>query len=650
MSGPEWTPEPASDRFGPRPLSPDDAHGFAAARPRSPAQEPTPEPAMTQDHPLSDPDESEPDQAPARGRPGFKFAIPKFLKPSYWLGRERHEAQPQAPPASDTEGEPTTPPDQPEPHDQAETRPRPATRFPLMGLKRQTRVAIAAVLSVAVLVSTMVVKRGVVGKSLPLVINGKPSEKPGTPAATSNATEPPRPVPEPTPPVPNPLVLRDETPKPSPREAPADTPTPEFKLANETRTPDPNSPPTGEADLPPMANLVSNDPPPAAPAAAPDLPGPKPIEVPAGPTDPLPLTGDPAAAPSTDPAPTPKPEPEPTPKPVPEPTPAPDPTPAPTPAPSTPTPAPDPTPAPAPDTTAPGPLLPGDPPVSRPAPPPAPAPAPAQPEPTPEPPPSPPPAATPPPTRVEAAAPVRAARPPTLDPVPAAESAPTPGAHWVVIPSGGKRVPGIGAPPSDEPSAAPSSIRDGPRPHEDLADQFEPVLHRVQPGENFWTISRTYYHSERYYKALHAANGRQVPKIDELYVGTVLRIPPPEALDRSLILPSTNRPKVADEPTGSKITRTSRRDDPAGEVELALPTRPRPTRPDPELPDEPRRPTYTVKPNETLRSIARDTLNDPRRHREILGLNREVIEDPADLPPGTTLTLPEDAVVGRKAR
>ena len=80
--------------------------------------------------------------------------------------------------------------------------------------------------------------------------------------------------------------------------------------------------------------------------------------------------------------------------------------------------------------------------------------------------------------------------------------------------------------------------------------------------------------------------------------------------------------------------------------------RPRAARPepDPEAARPARRPTYTVKPYETLRSIARDTLNDPKRDREIYNLNRDVLDDPTALPAGTTLTLPEDATVGRRAR
>ena len=65
--------------------------------------------------------------------------------------------------------------------------------------------------------------------------------------------------------------------------------------------------------------------------------------------------------------------------------------------------------------------------------------------------------------------------------------------------------------------------------------------------------------------------------------------------------------------------------------------------------EEPVQPTYRVRPHDTLRSIARDTLGESRRYREILELNRDLIDDPAHLTPGQVLTLPEDATVGRQA-
>ena len=55
------------------------------------------------------------------------------------------------------------------------------------------------------------------------------------------------------------------------------------------------------------------------------------------------------------------------------------------------------------------------------------------------------------------------------------------------------------------------------------------------------------------------------------------------------------------------------------------------------------RPTYKVHQYDTLRTIARDTLDDPRRANEILDLNRDIIDDPAHLIVGQLLELPEDA-------
>jgi hypothetical protein len=57
----------------------------------------------------------------------------------------------------------------------------------------------------------------------------------------------------------------------------------------------------------------------------------------------------------------------------------------------------------------------------------------------------------------------------------------------------------------------------------------------------------------------------------------------------------------------------------------------------------PTRPAYKVRPYDTLRSIARDTLGDARRADEILDLNRAVIDDPSQLIVGQLLELPEDA-------
>jgi nucleoid-associated protein YgaU len=55
------------------------------------------------------------------------------------------------------------------------------------------------------------------------------------------------------------------------------------------------------------------------------------------------------------------------------------------------------------------------------------------------------------------------------------------------------------------------------------------------------------------------------------------------------------------------------------------------------------RPVYKVRRYDTLRSIARDVLGDPRRADELYDLNRDVIDDPTRLTAGQLLQLPEDA-------
>jgi nucleoid-associated protein YgaU len=211
-------------------------------------------------------------------------------------------------------------------------------------------------------------------------------------------------------------------------------------------------------------------------------------------------------------------------------------------------------------------------------------------------------------------------------------------------------------------------------------DRVEAVPHVVERLENFWTISRLYYGSGRFYKALWAANRNTVPVITELYVGQTIRIPPPEELDSALVEPpltsrvaavsspsrrrasptsgstadaplyKTSRPNGADLPVSSASSARGRDD--KAEVEVELPTSDPFARRgtdsiDPEASprDRPRRPRYRVRKYDTLRTIARDTLGNSRRADEILELNADIVRDPSDLVVGQILALPEDADV-----
>src|SRR5271157_4218102 len=225
--------------------------------------------------------------------------------------------------------------------------------------------------------------------------------------------------------------------------------------------------------------------------------------------------------------------------------------------------------------------------------------------------------------------------------------------------------------------------------------RLETVLHRVEGRENFWDISRMYYNSGRYYRALWKANEDKVPEITKLHQGTVVRIPPPEDLDPAYIEPPGKRPgqsrrdgEILARHEGEADDSASTRSDPAttnrrtgnvsgdgvpirhssrSDVELNLPVSDAATeqasgrdrssrgssRSDPDAEPEIRtrnavaRPIYKVRQYDTLRTIARDTLDDPRRANEILDLNRDIINDPAHLIVGQILELPEDARPGR---
>jgi nucleoid-associated protein YgaU len=229
--------------------------------------------------------------------------------------------------------------------------------------------------------------------------------------------------------------------------------------------------------------------------------------------------------------------------------------------------------------------------------------------------------------------------------------------------------------------------------------RVEPSLHIVERGENFWTISRLYYGTGRYYRALWRANSRTYPNIDEIHINDVVEIPAVEDLDPNDFERPNRRP-IAGRDEGSArgladggapggaepresypTTRTARtsgggdgipvRRSAGAAPELELPASDagaglarvgRGVSGDRSDADEDRgpatairstarprntarvdRPVYKVRRYDTLRSIARDILGDPRRADEILDLNRDIIDDPTHLTTGQILELPEDA-------
>ena len=114
-------------------------------------------------------------------------------------------------------------------------------------------------------------------------------------------------------------------------------------------------------------------------------------------------------------------------------------------------------------------------------------------------------------------------------------------------------------------------------------DKVETVLHKVERGENFWTIARLYYPSGRYYRALWKYNSAKVPVIDELHVNTILKIPPPEDLDPAYIDPPGKRaPRLARQGPQTWPARDDRATDRRASQTEGVPVR-RSSRSDPEL-------------------------------------------------------------------
>ncbi len=222
---------------------------------------------------------------------------------------------------------------------------------------------------------------------------------------------------------------------------------------------------------------------------------------------------------------------------------------------------------------------------------------------------------------------------------------------WIPLPSIRPRRDVQAAPPSrsdDGPEPALASA-EGSRPTPDPDPTPAPqVRHIVQSGENYASIARDFYSSTRFGDALRAANGGKPAR-----VGATIQVPMVEALDPAKIPAESDAPQIArsgtsdtdgDAPPTGGSGRRSRGVSPLLPIARQRPE-PIPLDSEPE-----RRPIHVVRPGETLRSIARDTLNDAHRDSEILDLNRPKITDGARLPEGLRLALPFDAETGRRLR
>ncbi|WP_145952376.1 LysM peptidoglycan-binding domain-containing protein [Paludisphaera borealis] len=182
--------------------------------------------------------------------------------------------------------------------------------------------------------------------------------------------------------------------------------------------------------------------------------------------------------------------------------------------------------------------------------------------------------------------------------------------------------------------------------------------HAVRVGETFETIAKSYYGSPRFSRALWWANRGAIAWPGALAVGKQIVIPPVDDLDRKMLGPQQAAIEPSALPTLEPIAAQ-----PPG-VRHAPPSRPAPSpapRVDPEVqPARAPKPRdevdpatssaiHVVRPNETLRGIARAWFGDDSRAGEIAELNRDLLQAEGRPRVGQRLILPTGASSARPA-
>lgn len=166
---------------------------------------------------------------------------------------------------------------------------------------------------------------------------------------------------------------------------------------------------------------------------------------------------------------------------------------------------------------------------------------------------------------------------------------------------------------------------------------YEVQRYTAQPGETWESISRSKYGSERFARALAAFNRDRNPGLTAPMPGASILLPPADILQ-------FRYPQLINGPSQplSSPAATS-----GANAVNTLPTAGTPAPSSPVNPGAYK--LYRVQPNDTIWLIAKRTLGSGDRWPEILRLNRDVLRDVNQLPPGLVLRLPPDARVDENA-
>ena len=218
--------------------------------------------------------------------------------------------------------------------------------------------------------------------------------------------------------------------------------------------------------------------------------------------------------------------------------------------------------------------------------------------------------------------------------------------------------PAVAAPPAPRNPGGPSTTNRGAR-----VEDYDVVIHDVQPGDTYADISKNTYGSDRYQAALAAFNHELDPQNATLSKGQRLRVPPALVLERRYrsLIPGLPEPPPEPSVKGPVQILTPRQPArlmsnigpeqtapalgaPVPNVNAALP-------PNTSAKDAAQAnwakdtKQYRVQPNDTIWSIAKHTLGKGERWPEISRLNRDVLPDVNQLKAGMTLRLPAEAKV-----
>jgi len=139
-------------------------------------------------------------------------------------------------------------------------------------------------------------------------------------------------------------------------------------------------------------------------------------------------------------------------------------------------------------------------------------------------------------------------------------------------------------------------------------------MHSIQSGDSYWTISRQYYGTARYFQALSAFNRTRIPDPQRMRPGMRVAVPSRELLETryAALLPKPAAAAGATRTVGIQI-------------------------------DANGHPVYAVGADDTLTGIARTHLGRTSRWIQIYRLNRDQLPSPHKLKPGTVLRMPSDA-------